>query len=94
VTHLGEYDAEAREIARAFRLGAFLHAGEPMAALISKVAQALGNSPSSLKDELSRILEDLLASHKRGDWLGVADSLEFEMRDWLRRFGADTDIKS
>jgi hypothetical protein len=84
-----EWQVEAREIAAAFRCGASLQAGEPMAALIGKVAQAPGNAPSEMKDELSRILDELLACHKSSDWLGVADYLEFELVDWLGRLFAD-----
>lgn len=85
-----EWEVEAREISTGFRLGASLQAGEPMAALIREVAQALGNAPSVLKDDLSRILDELLACHKNNDWLGVADYLEVELVDWLGRFFAET----
>lgn len=85
-----EWQFEAREIAAAFRLGASLQAGEPLAAFLGKVAQALGKAPSAQKEDLSRILDELLACHKNSDWLGVADYLEFELVDWLGRFFADT----
>lgn len=93
MTRASQWCAEAKEVARAFRLGASMQAGKPMVELISKVAQEVGNAPSPLKDELSRILDALLASHKRSDWLGVADYLEFELVDWLRRFFADEESK-
>jgi hypothetical protein len=85
MTTLSEWHAEAKSIAAAFRLGACMQAGDPMAVFIRQVAQAYAGVPSASREELSRILEALLACHKSNDWLGVADYLEFELIDWLRR---------
>lgn len=75
--------SEAREIARAFRLGSYMQAGDPLAELLRQVAE----EPASRQAELVAILDAILACHKRDDWLGVADYLQFELVDWLGCLG-------
>lgn len=94
MTKCAQWCVEAREIAAAFRLGLSMRAGDPMAEFVRKVALEVGDSSSSMKDELSGILEALLSCHKRCDWLGVADYLEYELVSWLGRYfaGEESDI--
>lgn len=85
MSQVAHWESDACRIAAAFRLGSCMQAGDALADLVRQVAVAPGAGSAALQAELAVILEALLACHKRDDWLGVADYLQFELVDWLHR---------
>jgi hypothetical protein len=76
---------DANSIAKAFRLGAYQQAGEPLANFVNRIALLPESTATTKMPELVQILNELLKCHKSCDWLGVADYLEFELVNWLRK---------
>ncbi|MGB4065201.1 MAG: hypothetical protein WBK19_15355 [Azonexus sp.] len=85
MSQVAHWESEACRVAAAFRLGSYMQAGDALADLVRQIAAASGAGSADRQAELAVILEALLACHKRDDWLGVADYLQFELVDWLHR---------
>ena len=71
------YQEKARHCAGLFRLGRDVEAGVEMVALFDG-ALPLFAAPA-LQQDAAALLGQILAAQQRQDWIGVADSLEYEL---------------
>ena len=78
----------ARGIAVQFRLGMSVPAALTLVDFITAVCADIGRPPPALEAELGQLVGELLACQEAHDWLGLADSLEFELADWFARLDA------
>jgi hypothetical protein len=73
-----ELAPRARSVAQAFRLGMNGQASAALAEVIDGLLAALGHDPRTAVD-LAPLLAELGQAQQRGDWLALADTLEFEL---------------
>lgn len=73
-----EIAARARAAAHAYRLGMNGQASAELAALLDGLLAACARSPHAT-ERLRPVLAGLSSAQGRGDWLALADTLEFEL---------------
>jgi hypothetical protein len=73
-----ELAALARSAAAALRLGMAARGGETLARLVDGLARLLERAPERMR-ALGGLLGEIVAAQERGDPIGLADRLEFEL---------------
>lgn len=76
---------DAQGIAAQFRLGMSVPAALTMVEFIGRLANGGGALPPLLASEFGQLVGKMLACQEAHDWLGLADYLDTEMVDWLKR---------
>lgn len=74
---------QSLDTARLFRLCHDIEGGLALVALLESVAARHGEFTAAQQVELARLIKAILACQERQDWLGIADYLEWELRQLL-----------
>lgn len=74
---------ECRQCAGLFRLGRDVEAALTMVDVFEKAQQCLASAPAEVQQVWAQLLLQMLECQERQDWLGLADSMEYELVDLL-----------
>ncbi len=73
-------DLPIDRVVRPLRCGRQAEAAEALAELTTRITTALEEGTMVPTPHLGLILDEILAAQTRGDWLWLADLLEYELR--------------
>lgn len=76
---MSDFHEDARRCAGLFRLGRDVEAAVAMVALFEAAPALLARAPQALQAQFAELFGQLLAAQQRQDWIGLADSLEYDM---------------
>jgi hypothetical protein len=79
-----DLEFELQRIARDFRCGATASGNERFAALSQTLSDSMGQSGTGVGSFVQR-LRGALQMHERGDYIGLADALEYDLLPELKR---------
>lgn len=74
---------DCRQCAGLFRLGRDVEAALTMVDVFDKVQGLLSQAPEDIQLQWAQLLMSMLASQEAQDWLGLADTMEYELIDLL-----------
>lgn len=74
---------DCRQCAGLFRLGRDVEAALSMVDVFDKVQGLLSQAPEDIQLQWAQLLMSMLASQEAQDWLGLADTMEYELIDLL-----------
>lgn len=80
-----DWEDDAKSLALQFRLGMSVPAAIAMVEFVQRLANQARYFPSPYATEFGDLVGKMLACQKSHDWLGLADYLDTELIDWLRR---------
>lgn len=84
-----DWIAQASALATDFRLGNSVSAALSMVEFVRTLLAAEGAGLSAdHQQQLAALVGELLSAQERQDWLGLADTLEVDLVDWLNRVKA------
>lgn len=71
--------AQLCALAESYRLGREAAANRALADLVPAIAAQLRFLPAERGGEFAAAFRDALAAQERGDWIGIADALEYRV---------------
>lgn len=72
------------DTSNAFRLGILNHANESFVDLIDEMTAGLAELDGQAKIiKMNKIITSIMSAHQRGDYIGLADELEFQLKPFL-----------
>ncbi|WP_339453670.1 hypothetical protein [Pseudomonas sp. EA_5y_Pfl2_R50] len=74
---------DCRQCARLFRLGRDVEAALIMVDVFEGVQVSLVSAPANIQQSWAQVLTAMLDCQERQDWLGLADSMEYELLELL-----------
>jgi hypothetical protein len=74
---------DCRQCAGLFRLGRDVEAALTMVDVFDKVQDLLCHTSEEIQQRWAQLLVSMLAAQEAQDWLGLADSMEYELIDLL-----------
>ncbi|RON79875.1 hypothetical protein [Pseudomonas fluorescens] len=83
MTAMEQCIGECRQCAQLFRLGRDVEAGLSMVDVFEGAQQLLLSAPADVQLLWAQVLTQMLECQERQDWLGLADSMEYELVDLL-----------
>lgn len=83
MSRLAQCVIECRRCAGLFRLGHDVEAALAMVDLFDEAQGLIQRSPADIQQQWAHLLTLMLASQEAQDWLGLADSMEYELIDLL-----------
>ena len=84
MTAMAQCINECRECAGLFRLGRDVEAALSMVDVFEGAQQLLQSAPADVQQAWAQLLTQMLDRQERQDWLGVADSMEYELVELLQ----------
>ncbi|VVN96330.1 hypothetical protein PS718_02298 [Pseudomonas fluorescens] len=84
MTAMAQCINECRECAGLFRLGRDVEAALSMVDVFEGAQQLLQSAPADVQQAWAQLLTQMLDCQERQDWLGVADSMEYELVELLQ----------
>ncbi|MFF7708611.1 hypothetical protein [Pseudomonas sp. NPDC007930] len=85
MTDLASGIAEAGQCALLFRLGREVEGALRMVALFEQLLPTVQAQAPALLPPLTEQLSDIFSRQQAQDWLGLADSLQYELAELLRQ---------
>ncbi|MFJ2362843.1 hypothetical protein ACIPIN_03830 [Pseudomonas sp. NPDC087697] len=83
MSELAQCVIDCRQCAGLFRLGRDVEAALTMVDVFDKVQGLLCQSPEDIQLQWAQLLVSMLAAQEAQDWLGLADTMEYELIDLL-----------
>ncbi|POA32601.1 MULTISPECIES: hypothetical protein [Pseudomonas] len=83
MSELAQCVIDCRQCAGLFRLGRDVEAALTMVDVFDKVQDLLCQAPEDIQLQWAQLLMSMLASQEAQDWLGLADTMEYELIDLL-----------
>jgi hypothetical protein len=80
---------DALHCAQLFRLGRDIEAALKMVDLVDMIVPEFASRPASQQAQLAHVMSTILACQERQDWLGVADTLAYELTVLVRACQVD-----
>lgn len=74
---------QCRQCAALFRLGRDVEAALTMVDVFEQAQQCLSSAPIEIQQAWAQVLMQMLDCQQRQDWLGLADSMEYELVELL-----------
>jgi hypothetical protein len=75
--------SDCRQCALLFRLGRDVEAALNMVDVFEQSQALISQMPQAIQQQWSQLLMSMLAAQEAQDWLGLADSMEYELVDLL-----------
>jgi hypothetical protein len=79
MSELAQCVIDCRQCAGLFRLGRDVEAALTMVDVFDKVQGLLSQAPEDIQLQWAQLLMSMLASQEAQDWLGLADTMEYEL---------------
>ncbi|ROM93350.1 hypothetical protein [Pseudomonas brassicacearum] len=83
MSELAQCVIDSRQCAGLFRLGRDVEAALTMVDVFDKVQDLFCQAPEDVQLQWAQLLMSMLASQEAQDWLGLADTMEYELIDLL-----------
>ena len=83
MTAMAQCINECRECASLFRLGRDVEAALSMVEVFEGAQQLLQSAPADVQQMWTQVLTQMLDCQERQDWLGLADSIGYELIELL-----------
>jgi hypothetical protein len=83
MTEFAQCIIECRQCAGLFRLGRDVEAALSMVDVFEKSQDLFSKTPPALQQQWAQLLMLMFAAQEAQDWLGLADSMEYELIDLL-----------
>ena len=83
MTALQSWVDECHQCAGLFRLGRDVEAALTMVDVFEQAQQCLSSAPIEIQQAWAQVLMQMLDCQERQDWLGLADSMEYELVELL-----------
>ncbi|EJM10844.1 hypothetical protein PMI22_05592 [Pseudomonas sp. GM21] len=74
---------DCRQCAGLFRLGRDVEAALNMVDIFEKSQALFSQTPQAIQQQWAQLLLSMFAAQEAQDWLGLADSMEYELIDLL-----------
>jgi hypothetical protein len=74
---------DCRQCALLFRLGRDVEAALAMVDVFEKSQDLFAQTPAAIQQQWAQLLMSMFAAQDAQDWLGLADSMEYELVDLL-----------
>ncbi|MDR7285442.1 hypothetical protein J2X84_004291 [Pseudomonas corrugata] len=74
---------DCRQCAGLFRLGRDVEAALNMVDIFEKSQALFSQTPQAIQQQWAQLLMSMFAAQEAQDWLGLADSMEYELIDLL-----------
>ena len=84
MTAMEQCIGECRQCAGLFRLGRDVEAALIMVEVFEGAQQLLLSAPADVQQRWAQVLTQMLDCQERQDWLGLADSMEYELIELLQ----------
>ncbi|MVV51312.1 hypothetical protein EJA72_24175 [Pseudomonas sp. PB120] len=75
--------SDCRQCAQLFRLGRDVEAALNMVDVFEKSQALFDQMPQAIQQQWAQLLMSMFAAQEAQDWLGLADSMEYELVDLL-----------
>jgi hypothetical protein len=75
--------SDCHQCAGLFRLGRDVEAALTMVDVFEKAQDLFSQTPQAIQQQWAQLLMSMFAAQEAQDWLGLADSMEYELIDLL-----------